>query len=661
MRYHFGWGATAVLVSLLAHPTPSTAQASRTGPTFVISAPPNVVSALPDSAYDYRHDRYFVVSEVGHVAIHGTLLDAAGNPLAGLVVRQSGIYAQNPRVAFGPHVNNGAGGYLVTWHENLTEGVAQVWGRLISADGAAISDNIAIGTDTTGAPGTSSNWLMGAAVSYSTVSHEFLVAWMAGYTAANDIRFMRLNAAGALLQSVPTTITAGTVDWERDPSVAYNQHQDEFYIAYAGWVNAGNYGTVNGQRVKAGTGALLGGANVFGAFAAPLIPAVAYNSQTRQYVVTWYNRTSASAAMLGITVNGADGATASAIRLMSGYYFAYDALDFDYNVGSGDFLMITHGRDEEDAGVSVRADGTPYDNGFVVTDTVGVHGNFHPRLAASATGRYLAVTSGGFSRIHGQFVQGSGGTAPPPPPPPPPPSTPDTRLYVDSPQNSATVAGQLSISGWAIDLNSSSGTGVDAIHAYAFPVTGGQIFLGAASVTQRLDVASHFGNTRFTNSGFALTASLPPGVYNVGVYARSTVTGTFNTVWTVQIRVTPPSNPVMAIDQPRPEWSGVPSSFWIRGWALDTSSFIGPGVDAIHAWAYPVLPTGYGAPIFAGSTTIGGHRPDVAAAFGNAQFATAGFDMIVTLPPGVYDVVVYARSWIAGSFNNWRIVRVTTQ
>ena len=137
------------------------------------------------------------------------------------------------------------------------------------------------------------------------------------------------------------------------------------------------------------------------------------------------------------------------------------------------------------------------------------------------------------------------------------------------------------------------------------------------------------------------------------------MTGTFHAVWTVQIRVTPPSNPHMALDQPLDGWPPIPTSFWIRGWALDASSFEGSGVEAVHAWAYPVIGSDHGAPVWVGAASVGTYRPDVAQAIGNAQFAYAGFEMVGTLPPGVYDLVIYARSWIAGSFNNWRIVRIT--
>jgi hypothetical protein len=41
----------------------------------------------------------------------------------------------------------------------------------------------------------------------------------------------------------------------------------------------------------------------------------------------------------------------------------------------------------------------------------------------------------------------------------------------------------------------------------------------------------------YTPSGFALTASLPPGAYTLAVYARSTATGYFRNVRTVEIVV----------------------------------------------------------------------------------------------------------------------------
>jgi hypothetical protein len=643
--------APILLLALIAAPAPASAQAARTGPTFRVGGTTNPV-ILPDVAHDPTRNRYLVVS--GNVFIEGQLLDANGAKIAGFPIA-GGEYAQTPRVAYSPDVNGGAGGYLVTWHQTVGP-IAQVRGKLLSADGAAISGDIVIATETAAAQaGTGSNWTMGAAVAYSTGSREFLVAWMGGYFTTQDIRFNRVNTAGAVLQG--TVAITGGVDWERDPSVAYNPAQDEFYIAYAGYVDAGRYGYVNGQRVKAGTGALIGGATTFIQSAATMIPAVEYNRGTGQYVVAWYNRTSASAAFYGVSVNGATGALVGGVRVMSARYFAYDALDIAYNSGSGDFLLVTHGagiQDYEDAAVPINADGTPYDNGFILTNTPDVRavvsgdGNFNPRVAAAAQGRYLTVTSSRFAAVHGQFAtssaNGGGGQ-----PQPQPGSNP--RMSVDVPANGSTVSQRFAVAGWAVDLGSQSGPGVNTVHVWAQSVATGQwIGLGAASMgVLRTDVSSAFQSWNFSSSGFGMTAELPPGTYDLNVFAFSTVANAFNNVQTKRITVVaPPSAPRMSVDLPAVNQT-VTRSFSVAGWAVDLASPSGPGVSTVHVWAYP---SAGGAPISLGAASMGYFRPDVAVAFGDWKFSSPGFGLSANLPPGEYDLVVFAFSSVAGTFNN---------
>jgi hypothetical protein len=665
--------ALIVISAAIAIPTVSRAQASRTGPTFMIGGGTSPV-ILPDVAYDPLTGRYLVVS--GNGFIEGQLLGANGAKIAGFVVTAgslAGGYAQTPRVAYGPGVNGGNGGYLVTWHETVGP-VAQVRGKLINADGNALTGEIVIATEA-GAPGTGSNWTMGAAVAYSTGSHEFLVAWMGGYFSTQDIRFNRVNTAGQVLQA-PAAITGGA-DWERDPSVAYNPHQNEFYIAYAGYLDAGGFGYVNGQRVQAGSGGLIGGPTMFIQSLATMIPNVEYNSATGQYVVAWYNRSSGSAAFYGVSVSGATGGIIGGVRLMSSYYVAYDGLDLSYNPGSGDFLLVTHGNGSqnwEDAAVAIRADGTPFDNGFILTQTAEVRplrsnpsateGNFNPRVVANAGGQYLTVTSSNFAAIHGQFAAGAGG-GPAPPPPPPPPSAPNTHMNLDIPVTGSEAAGRVTVAGWAIDLHAPSGCGVDAVHVYAYPVTGAApIFLGQAAVMTRPDVGAAFGQ-RFANGGFMMSAALPPGTYDVAAFAHSTVSGTFTAVRASRVTVIrPPSEPRMSVDQPvsHQDVTRWPGSFTIAGWALDLSSTSDPGVDGVHVWAFPVAG---GSPFWLGAATLGIPRSDVEAAFGGAQFRMSGFHLTAAIPdhvpPGAYDLVVWAHSAIAGTFNNWKVARITVR
>jgi hypothetical protein len=78
----------------------------------------------------------------------------------------------------------------------------------------------------------------------------------------------------------------------------------------------------------------------------------------------------------------------------------------------------------------------------------------------------------------------------------------------------------------------------------------------------------------------------------------------------------------------------------------------------VHVWAVPVGTAG--APVFIGAASFG-DRPDVAGAFG-AQFKTSGFGLIANAPtPGVWDLIVYARSTVTGRFDAAQVVRVTVR
>ena len=79
----------------------------------------------------------------------------------------------------------------------------------------------------------------------------------------------------------------------------------------------------------------------------------------------------------------------------------------------------------------------------------------------------------------------------------------------------------------------------------------------------------------------------------------------------------------------------------VAGWAADLDSPSGTGIDAIHVWAYPHSGE---APVFLGQAAFGGKRPDVAAVYGD-RFLRSGFGLTVKeLPPGTYDLAVFAWS-----------------
>jgi hypothetical protein len=116
--------------------------------------------------------------------------------------------------------------------------------------------------------------------------------------------------------------------------------------------------------------------------------------------------------------------------------------------------------------------------------------------------------------------------------------------------------------------------------------------------------------------------------------------------------------PQIVIDTPRSQ-QDVGQPFVVAGWAADLSAADGSsGVTGIHAWAYPLSG---GAPIFVGAATYGGARPDVAAVHGE-DFRTSGFTLpVYGLPPGNYDLAVFAWSTVLGNFAPARVVRVTVR
>ena len=170
-------------------------------------------------------------------------------------------------------------------------------------------------------------------------------------------------------------------------------------------------------------------------------------------------------------------------------------------------------------------------------------------------------------------------------------------MSVDVPSNGQSVQGNFAVSGWALDFGTSGGSGVDTVHIWAQSHATGQYkFLGAANMgVSRPDVGGVFG-AQFAAAGFGMSASLPPGTYNITVFAHSVVSNSFSVAVTKQITVvTPPSRPVMFIDLPTPEFVTTRGTiFTISGWALDLSASSGGGVDAVHVWA---LPTNGAAPI----------------------------------------------------------------
>jgi hypothetical protein len=633
----------AVAVLCLTLTSAAEAAATRFGATVA------VVAALARGnvvAYDSTNKVYLVVSS--HGVVWGRFVDSRGNPVGGAFQVQGNpaAFGHFPRAAFSPDADGGAGGFLVTWHE----GAPSVHGRMVSyGKGGAYGADSQLTTDV-------SWWEAGAPVAYSTISREFLVAWRSmpvkGGAPFNDIHAVRVDNNATAMG--PVFAVTNDVPYNDNPSIAFNSATNEFLVVYAGYNDAGGFAFADAQRVQPGTGALIGAATRLVVTGGVYITDVTFNTATQKYLASWYSLP--TGAVLARNLNN-DGTLNGDIIMLSNRWKAYDALSVAYNPIAGTFFMVSHGTTAEDGGVELSAGGTPVDNGFAVTASGG-SGNFYPRIAASTTEpNWLLSTSRDFSATMAQLLAGSGsGTpapAPQPSPQPAPPATVSTPLMsIDVPGNGTTVSSRgFQVAGWAIDRGSSSGPGIDAIHVYAWPVSGAApIFIGAANYgIARPDVAGAFGGSQFTASGFSILATgIPPGTYDLAVYARSTLSGKFDgRVSRINVAA-PPSNPRMYIDLPSQN-STQSQNVVIAGWALDLASDSGSGVDAIHVYAYKA---GVSTPIWLGAASTGGGRPDVAGAFGSSKFTPCGYMLTTTMSPGDYTIVVFAHSSVTGTFNN---------
>jgi hypothetical protein len=121
------------------------------------------------------------------------------------------------------------------------------------------------------------------------------------------------------------------------------------------------------------------------------------------------------------------------------------------------------------------------------------------------------------------------------------------------------------------------------------------------------------------------------------------------------IVATPPPPATVQIDTPVA--GTVATTFTALGWAIDPAAAGDvTGINAVFIYAYP---GGISAknPVAVGAATYGLLRQDVANLYG-ARFANSGYSRSVTLAPGLYDLVVFARKTIDQKWIS-KVVRIT--
>lgn len=375
-----------VIIAVVLVAQPASAQLSAVGsPGSVGAAAGMSTLRWPDIAYDPANDVYLAVS--GAANIEGQYWSAQGAPLGQpFIVNSAAIYAQAPRVVYA----SGVGGFIVAWHASVTNSATQIRGRIVRYNQTPLTDDFDISSLTT-------NWEMGAAIAYSALSREALVAWQG---ANSSLRAQRISDTGAAV-GVELAVEP-SARYHRDPSVGYSAANDEYLVAYAG-CEANDDCFVEAQRIQAGTGALIGtpiilDENVVAAY----VPEVAFNERTAQWLVVWHRRNAGSAAFYSRRI-ASDGSLASAAQLVTNAFGSYDANDVSWNPVSNTFVFISHGTASQDVALELDARGGPIGSVGVDVGSATANGNFNPRLCANdKTSEWMAITSAAFTNLVAQ-------------------------------------------------------------------------------------------------------------------------------------------------------------------------------------------------------------------------------------------------------------------
>jgi len=113
------------------------------------------------------------------------------------------------------------------------------------------------------------------------------------------------------------------------------------------------------------------------------------------------------------------------------------------------------------------------------------------------------------------------------------------QIVIDTPRSQQDVGQPFLLGGWAVDLAADVGTGIETLHAWAYPLTGGPpVFVGAAVYGgPRPDVAAVHGE-QFRDAGYGfLVQGLAHGNYDLAVFAWSRVSGGFVPAKLVRVTV----------------------------------------------------------------------------------------------------------------------------
>ncbi|HSQ38156.1 MAG TPA: hypothetical protein VLS92_09725 [Acidimicrobiia bacterium] len=247
-----------------------------------------------------------------------------------------------------------------------------------------------------------------AAVAYNSKANEYLVVWMDGRnqgSRGSDIYGRRLSASGARLGSDFRICGSGADGEDRSPAVAYNPAANQYLVVWSDARSGASRGQdIYGQRISA-TGTAVGGELRISGPAAiknEAYPAVAYNSTSNQYLVVWEDwRSQASRGfdIYGRRLTAAGAFVGADFRISGAAAVANDMVPaVAYNRTSNEYLVVwMDGRNSSTRGIDLygqrlSAAGATVGGEFRVSSAAATANEYKPELAHNpAANQYLVV------------------------------------------------------------------------------------------------------------------------------------------------------------------------------------------------------------------------------------------------------------------------------
>lgn len=246
---------------------------------FPISTAPYAQES-PSVAYNSADNEYLVVwtdrryTSPADADIYGRRVSDTGELLGSpfpIYDSLSPSTQRNPKVAY----NSADNEYLVVWEDgrNPIFSGMDIYGRRVSSTGALLGSDFPVVT--------ASGKQERPALAYNPVANEYLVVW-----GGKDVYGQRVSNTGALEGSQIPISTA--VNDQREPDIVYNPLDDEYLVVWEDWRDFDTTGlNIYGQRVT-GLGELEGDNFPISANSAGgQVPAAAYSSAAREYLVIW--------------------------------------------------------------------------------------------------------------------------------------------------------------------------------------------------------------------------------------------------------------------------------------------------------------------------------------------------------------------------------------